>query len=155
MARFHGGADAVDRVDNDPSIFGCGQRMNKRTITIGAVLIAQLLGASAAFAGPWEDGMTAYNRGDYVPAMRVFRTLAEQGNAKAQNVLGVMFRKGEGVPKNPARAHMWFSFAAKRGEAGARAERREVARTMTAQEISQAEAMAKTCEASNYRACEY
>ena len=99
--------------------------------------------------------MAAYNRGDYVPAIRVFRTLAEQGNAKAQNVLGVMFRKGEGVPKNPARAHMWFSFAAKRGDARAKAELREVSRTMTAQEISQAEAMAKACEASNYRQCEY
>jgi TPR repeat protein len=85
----------------------------------------------------------------------VFRTLAEQGNAKAQNVLGVMFRKGEGVPKNPARAHMWFSFAAKRGEVGARAELREVSRTMTAQEISQAEAMAQACAASGYRQCEY
>jgi TPR repeat protein len=113
------------------------------------------MGTVAAVAGPWEDGMAAYNRGDYVPAMRVFRTLAEQGNAKAQNVLGVMFRKGQGVPKSPARAHMWFSFAAKRGEAGARAELREVSRTMTAQEISQADAMAKACEASNYRACEY
>ena len=61
--------------------------------------------------------MSAYNRGDYVPAIRVFRALAEQGNAKAQNVLGVMFRKGEGVPKNPVRAHMWFSVAAKRGDA--------------------------------------
>ena len=40
-------------------------------------------------------------------------------------------------------------------EAGAKAELREVSRTMTAQEISQAEAMAKACEASNYRACEY
>ncbi|MEA2940015.1 MAG: uncharacterized protein QOD09_544 [Bradyrhizobium sp.] len=129
--------------------------MNKRTIAIGAVLIAQLLGAPAAFAGPWEDGMAAYNRGDYVPAMRAFRALAEQGNAKAQSLLGVMFRKGQGVPKNPARAHMWFAFAAKRGEAGASAELREVSRTMTAQEISQAEAMAKACEASNYRACEY
>jgi TPR repeat protein len=155
MARFRGGAGAVDRVDIDPSNFQAGQRMKKRTIVIGAVLIAQHLGAPAAFAGPWEDGMAAYNRGDYVPASRVFRTLAEQGNAKAQNVLGIMFRKGEGVPKNPARAHMWFSFAAKRGEAGAKAELREVSRTMTAQEISQAEAMAKTCEASNYRACEY
>ena len=127
----------------------------KRTIAIGAVLVAQLLGTSAAFAGPWEDGMAAYNRGDYVPAVRVFRTLAEQGNAKAQNVLGVMFRKGQGVAKSPARAHMWFSLAAKRGEAGARAELREVSRTMTAQEISQAEAMAKACEGSDYRACEY
>ncbi len=128
--------------------------MRKRTIVICAI-IAQLLGTPAAFAGPWEDGMAAYNRGDYVPATRVFLSLAAQGNAKAQNVLGVMFRKGEGVPKNPARAHMWFSFAAKRGEAGARAELREVSRTMTAQEISQAEAMARACEASNYQACEY
>ena len=72
------------------------------------------MGTVAAFAGPWEDGMAAYNRGDYAPAIRLFRPLAEQGNPKAQNVLGVMFRKGEGVAKNPARAHMWFSFAAKR-----------------------------------------
>jgi TPR repeat protein len=129
--------------------------MRKRNIVGGILLAAQLMGTVVAFAGPWEDGMAAYNRGDYLPAMRVFRALAEQGNAKAQNVLGVMFRKGEGVPKSPARAHMWFSFAAKRGEAGARAELREVSRTMTAQEISQAEAMAKACEASNYRACEY
>src|SRR3954452_17858562 len=109
--------------------------MNKRTIAIGALLIAQLLGATAAFAGPWEDGMAAYYRGDYVPAMRGFRRLAEQGNAKAQNVLGVMFRNGEGAPKNPASAHMWCSFAAKRGDAKAKAELREVSRTMTAQEI--------------------
>jgi TPR repeat protein len=129
--------------------------MRKRNIIGGMILAIQSMGAVAAVAGPWEDGMAAYNRGDYVPASRVFRTLAEQGNAKAQNVLGVMFRKGEGVPKNPARAHMWFSFAAKRGDAGARAELREVSRTMTAQEISQAEAMAKACEASGYRDCEY
>ena len=129
--------------------------MRKRNIIGGILLAAQSMGAVAAFAGPWEDGMAAYNRGDYMPAIRLFRPLAEQGNAKAQNVLGVMFRKGEGVAKNPARAHMWFSFAAKRGDAGAKAELREVSRTMTAQEISQAEAMAKACEASNYRACEY
>jgi TPR repeat protein len=129
--------------------------MRKRIIIGGMILATQSMGTVVVFAGPWEDGMAAYSRGDYVPAVRVFRTLAEQGNAKAQNVLGVMFRKGEGVARNPARAHMWFSFAAKRGEAGAKAELREVSRTMTAQEISQAEAMAEACEASNYRACEY
>jgi TPR repeat protein len=155
LARFRSGADTIDRVDNDPSNFQAGQRMKQRMIVIGAVLTAPLLGASAAFAGPWEDGMAAYNRGDYVPAIQVFRTLAEQGNAKAQNVLGVMFRKGEGVPKNPVRAHMWFSFAAKRGDTSAKAELREVSRTMTAQEISQAQEMAQACEASGYRQCEY
>jgi TPR repeat protein len=129
--------------------------MRKRNIVGGILLAAQLMGTVAAVAGPWEDGMAAYNRGDYVPAVRVFRRLAEQGNAKAQNVLGVMFRKGQGVAKSPARARMWFSVAAKRGEARAKGELREVSRTMTAREISQADAMAKACEASNYRACEY
>jgi TPR repeat protein len=129
--------------------------MRKRNIIGGMILAIQWMGTVVAFAGPWEDGMAAYNRGDYVPASRVFRTLAEQGNAKAQNVLGVMFRKGEGVPKNPARAHMWLSFAAKRGDAKAKAELREVSRAMTAQEISQAEVMAQACEASGYRQCEY
>jgi hypothetical protein len=155
MARFRSGADAIDRVDNDPSNFQAGQHMRKPTIVICAVVSAQLFSTSAAFAGPWEDGMAAYNRGDYAPAIRVFRTLAEQGNAKAQNVLGIMFRKGQGVTKNPVRARMWFSFAAKRGDAKAEAELREVSRTMTAQEISQADAMAKACEASGYRDCEY
>jgi TPR repeat protein len=129
--------------------------MKRRMIVVGAVVTAQLLGTSAGFAGPWEDGMAAYNRGDYVPAIRVFRTLAEQGNAKAQNVLGVMFRKGEGVSKNPVRAHMWFSFAAKRGDAKAKAELRDMSRTMTREEISQAQQIAQACEASNYRQCEY
>jgi TPR repeat protein len=129
--------------------------MRKRNIVGGVVLAVQLTGTFAAVAGPWEDGMAAYSRGDYVPAVRVFRALAEQGNAKAQNVLGVMFRKGEGVPKNPARAHMWFSFAAKRGDAKATAALREVSRTMTPQEISQAQEMAKVCEASNYRQCKH
>jgi len=155
MARFRGGAGTTDRVDNDLSDFQAGRRMEKRTIVIGAVVTAHLFSAPAAFAGPWEDGMAAYNRGDYVPAIRLFRPLAERGNAKAQSVLGVMFRRGEGVPRSSARAHMWFSFAAARGDAAAKAELRGVSRTMTREEISQAEAMARACEASNYRECEY
>jgi hypothetical protein len=33
----------------------------------GAIMAALLLGAPGAVAGPWEDGMAAYNRGDYLP----------------------------------------------------------------------------------------
>jgi TPR repeat protein len=128
--------------------------MRKQGIVAGSIAAAQLI-CFAAFAGPWEDGMAAYNRGDYMPAIRLFRPLAEQGNPKAQNILGVMFRKGEGVPKNPVRARMWFSFAAARGDAKAKAELRKVSRRMTREEISQAEEMARACEASNYRECEY
>jgi len=125
-------------------------------IVIGALMVAaQICGSSGALAGPWEDGMAAYNRGDYVPAIRLFRPLAEQGNPKAQSVLGAMYRKGQGVARNPAQAFMWFSLAARRGDARAKAELRGVSQAMTSQERSQAHEMAQACEASNYRACEY
>jgi len=129
--------------------------MKKQMIIGGLILAAQILGIAGAVAGPWEDGMAAYHRGDYVPAIRLFRPLAEQGNAKAQSVLGVMYRKGEGVARNSVRAFIWFSRAAARGDARAKAELRDVSQTMTRQEVSQAREMAQACEASNYRSCEY
>jgi TPR repeat protein len=99
--------------------------------------------------------MVAYNRGDYLPATRLFRPLAEAGNPKAQNQIGLMYRKGEGTAPSPARAFMWFSLAAKRGDAKAKAGLRDVSKSMTPGEISQARQMAQACEASNYRSCEY
>jgi TPR repeat protein len=129
--------------------------MNKQMMIGGLVVAACFIGMADGVAGPWEDGMAAYSRGDYVPAIRLLRPLAEQGNAKAQNVLGVMYRKGEGVARSPARAFMWFSLAAVRGDAKAKARLRDVSQTMTPQELSQAREMAQACEASSYRNCEY
>ena len=129
--------------------------MKKQMMIGGLVLAAQILGIAGAIAGPWEDGMVSYNRGDYAPAIRLFRPLAEQGNAKAQSALGVMYRRGQGVARNSVRAFLWFSRAAARGDARAKAELREVSQTMTAEELSQAREMAQACEASNYRSCEY
>jgi TPR repeat protein len=126
----------------------------RKSALIGT-MAAVLLGSVPALAGPWEDGMVAYNRGDYLPAIRLFRPLAEQGNPKAQTQIGTMYRKGEGMASSPARAFMWFSVAAKRGDAKAKAGLREISRTMTPAEMSQAQAMAQACAASNYRSCEY
>lgn len=128
----------------------------KKQMMIGVLVVAaQILGIAGAIAGPWEDGMASYSRGDYVPAIRLFRPLAEQGNAKAQRVLGVMYRRGEGVARSSARAFLWFSRAAARGDAQARVELGEVSQSMTAEELSQAREMGQACEASNYRQCEY
>jgi hypothetical protein len=129
--------------------------MKKQMIIGGLIAAAQILGIAGAVAGPWEDGIAAYNRGDYVPAIRLFRPLAEQGNTKAQSVLGVMYHRGQGVARNSVRAFIWFSRAAARGDARAKAELRDVSQTMTRQEVSQAREMAQACEASNYRSCEY
>ncbi|WP_291685762.1 hypothetical protein [Bradyrhizobium sp.] len=129
--------------------------MKKRMVIGGLILAAQILGSAAAVAGPWEDGMAAYNRGDYVPAIRVFRAMAEQGNAKAQSLLGVMYRRGQGASRSPVRAFVWLSRAAALGDTRARAELHEVSQTMTPEERLQAREMTEACEASNYRSCEY
>jgi TPR repeat protein len=129
--------------------------MRKPMIVGGLAMAALIWGLSGAFAGPWEDGMVAYNRGDYMPAIRLFRPLAEQGNPKAQSLLGVMYRKGEGVARSSVRAFVWFSRAAARGDAKAKAELHAVSQTMTPEEISEAQQMSQACEASNYRSCEY
>jgi TPR repeat protein len=129
--------------------------MKKQMVFGGVILAAQILGIAGAVAGPLEDGMAAYNRGDYAPAVRLFRPLAEQGNAKAQNLLGVMYRRGQGVARNSVRAFLWFNRAAARGDAAAKAELHDVSQTMTREEFAQAREMAQACEASNYRSCEY
>ena len=47
------------------------------------------------------------------------RAKAEKGDAEAQDDLGVMYYKGQGVPKNDAEAVKWFYKAAEQGNAGA------------------------------------
>jgi TPR repeat protein len=127
----------------------------RQGVICGIVLAAQMLGAACAFAGPWEDGMAAYNRGDYVPAVRVFRAMAEQGSTEAETLLGVMYRKGQGVKRSSRRAFVWFTRAATRGNAKAKVQLREVSQTMTSQELARAREIAAACEASDYRNCEY
>ena len=51
--------------------------------------------------------------------MRWYRLAAEQGDAGAQNNLGNMYRKGEGVPEDDAEAVRWYRLAAEQGDAGA------------------------------------
>ncbi len=122
---------------------------------VAGALAGLLFSGATASAGPWEDGMVAYNRGDYVPAMKLIRPLAQAGNSKALNVLGVMYRKGEGVTPSPRRAFMWFSLAARKGDASAKASLQEMSKEMKPAEMTEAKAMMAACEASNYRDCEY
>ena len=84
-----------------------------------------LLGASLAFlsvpaiAAAIDDGQAAYNAGDYATALRLWRPLAEQGNARAQNNLGVMYENGKGVAQDVIEAVRWYRLAAVQGYGGA------------------------------------
>ncbi len=51
--------------------------------------------------------------------MKDLRRLADQGDADAQHALGVMYDKGQGVPKDFQEAALWFRLAADQGHAKA------------------------------------
>jgi TPR repeat protein len=91
--------------------------------TVAAVLLMLSFAASLA-AAPVEDGtagynegVVAYNRGDYATALKHFRPLADKGVAAAQNNIGVLYENGQGVPQNYAEAAKWYRLAADQGSA--------------------------------------
>lgn len=68
-------------------------------------------------AAPFDDAIGAYKRGDYELALRLFRPLAEAGDAKAQGNVGRMYALGQGVTQDYTEAMKWFRRSAEQGEA--------------------------------------
>jgi len=89
---------------------------------------------------------------DYKEAAKWYRLAATQGDALAQVLLGQMY-EGKGVAQDFVREHMWFNLAAAQGDADGAKLRDAIAKRMTAQQIAEAQAMARKCEASNYKEC--
>jgi TPR repeat protein len=84
-----------------------------------ATLVAAVWMVVGAVAGPYEDGKAAYDRKDYSTALKLWRPLAEQGDARGQSSLGYMYSTGKGVPKDHAEAVKWYRKAAEQGDAKA------------------------------------
>ncbi|HNP29457.1 MAG TPA: tetratricopeptide repeat protein [Nitrospirales bacterium] len=77
-----------------------------------------LIGVGEAWAG-YEEGEEAYLQEDFATALTEWRPLAEEGNAEAQNMLGYMYRYGQGVPQDFEQARQWYRRAADLGNARA------------------------------------
>ena len=74
------------------------------------------LGTSAfAASAPFDDASAAYERGDYVRAIKLFRQLAAQGHQWAQRRLGLIYAEGKAVPQDYEEAVKWFRLAAAQG----------------------------------------
>ena len=94
--------------------------MNGRlNITIGSILALIFLVFSAGAKADLQAGIDAYVSGDYPVALTEFTSLAEKGNAEAQNILGVIYVEGKVVPQDYRVAMLWYRKAAEQGHAGA------------------------------------
>ena len=115
-----------------------------------AVSLLTVAFAGIVIAGPFEDTVTAYGRGEYATALQLLRPLANQGDARAQYNLGVMCENGQGGPQDYVAAHKWFDLAASSYHTAA-AEARDKAvknrdattKKMTAAQIAEAQKLAR------------
>ncbi len=76
-----------------------------------------LLGGPLPAAEPdsYEAGTAALKNGDYATAWRILAPLAEAGDARAQNDVGVMYGRGLGVAQSYSEAAVWITRAAEQG----------------------------------------
>lgn len=87
------------------------QRFHK---TVGVCVGIFLLFTLPTWAD-YDAGENAYLSEDFEGAFREWEPLAFQGDVEAQNMLGFMYRWGQGVEQDFAKAQEWYRRAADKG----------------------------------------
>ena len=126
--------------------------MNIRKIITGLTLL-MLLASGVAVAADLSKGLKAYNSGDFKTALAEWTPLAEQGYAKAQTNLGVMYEFGDGVLTDTKRAYMWYNLGSYNGDELGGENKDLIAKQMAPADISKAQDMSSRCLESNYTDC--
>ena len=90
-----------------------------RTLIIIPVLLFSLLLGVPSYSADFNKGLTAAQSGDFATALKEWKPLAEEGNAAAQNNLGLMYENGWGVPQDDKEAVRLYRLAAEQGYADA------------------------------------
>ena len=87
-----------------------------RLLALTAILgLTLLVGQGTPVFADFDAGSAAYKRGDWDAALREARPLADQGDRRAQYLLGLIHDKGRGVPEDDAKAVHWYQSAAEQG----------------------------------------
>ena len=66
-----------------------------------------------------EEGVEAWQQGNYAEAVAMWQPLAEGGDADAQYNLAQAYRIGRGTQPNAVESRKWFELAAKQGQVDA------------------------------------
>lgn len=122
--------------------------MRSYSILVGAVL--GILWVNPAVAD-FKKGADAYQKGDYASAFKEWKTLAEQGDATAQYVVGMLYALGEGVPIDLVRSYMWESLAVSNG--ASKILKEEIETQMTPDQIAKGQKLFRECLKNQYKDC--
>ncbi len=112
----------------EPPMFSRAGALYSRLFIVSFIVITM---AGTAFSGPseffqslfgstqFENGYAAFERRDYTTAMRLWRPLADQGDAEAQYYVGFLYDSGLLGTTNSAEAVKWWRLAAAQDHARA------------------------------------
>lgn len=89
-----------------------------RQFLFHASMLASCLLAGPALAGV-EEGRDFMEAQKFGAAMQEFLPAARSGNADAEELIGVLYALGLGVPRDDARAFEWYLRASMKGHPGA------------------------------------
>ena len=89
--------------------------MGNLTVTGVVVAATALLLAAPSALGDFDAAVKAANAGDYYTAKIEFSKLADAGDARGQNGLGVLYLHGTGLDQDLRVAAEWFRHSAEQG----------------------------------------
>ena len=89
------------------------------TFLLALTFLFLFSGSSVVFGGEIQDGFDAYKKKDYKEAVMFFHLSAEQGDALAQLILGLMYDEGKGAAQDYVEAVKWYRRSAELGNASA------------------------------------
>jgi TPR repeat protein len=87
----------------------------KNLICAIVALMTATIWSEASNAADFQRGLDAYRSKNFATALIELRPLAEQGVAKAQSVLGLMYGEGAGVRQDDVKSVKWHGLAAEQG----------------------------------------
>lgn len=93
-----------------------------RTVTALTIVATAGMWTTAPSWADFERGMAALQSGRYDRAQKELQPAAEQGDARAQHLLGVLYVHGLGVAQNYQEGIKWLNAAATRGHLDAQLE---------------------------------
>ncbi|HKF10798.1 MAG TPA: tetratricopeptide repeat protein [Xanthobacteraceae bacterium] len=81
------------------------------------VVTAAAVGLASGPGDAADEAEAAFQKGDYAKALKLARPLADEGNARAEAIIGQAYYRGRGAPHDDAEAAKWLKPAAEKGNA--------------------------------------
>jgi len=99
----------------------------------------------------FNGALESFSKGHHHTAYRGLLELSNKGSSISQYFLGVMYIDGEGVLQDFCRAHMWLNIASSQGHKSANQQLDKLTKLMTANQIAEAQKLARKCLKQNYK----